>query len=94
MMTMKQEFPRLPSELVEYLPLLDTGLHLLSSTWEFPPPPKGERRKRKVRVDQHQAEQIGYIAEHAKKSREAVITAALLHAKNSSRRPGPAAVSS
>ena len=84
---MKLEYPRLPPELVEYLPLLSTGLHLLISTWEFPPEPPGERRKVKVRLDEKMADQVEYLAKHAGKSRAAVITAALIRAKYSNRRP-------
>lgn len=41
----------------------------------------------RVRIDDAMAAQLDYIAEHSKKSKAAVITAALIHAKNCNRRP-------
>lgn len=90
---MKQEYPRIPPELREYLPLLSSGLHWLKSSWEFPEIPPGERRKVALRLDDEAAADITYLAKHMKKSREAVITAALIYAKNGKRRPGDAQAS-
>lgn len=93
MSSIKQEYPRLEDELIEYLPLLGTGLHLLSSTWIFPPEPDSFRKLKKVRVrvDENQSKLIGEIAAHGKTSRELVIIAALRHAQSSARRPSGAA---
>ena len=84
---MKIEFPRIPPHLAEYVPLLSTGLQLLKSTWTFPNLPEGERRKVRMRLDDADAEDVDFLVKHTRKSREAIITAALLRAKNSHRRP-------
>lgn len=81
------EFPKITEDLAEYLPLLSTGLNLLSASWVFPPEPIGKRRTVRVRLDQAMGAQLDYIVTHSKKSKGAVITAALIHAKNSKRLP-------
>lgn len=85
------EYPRVAKYLVEYLPLLSTGLNLLSASWEFPAEPDTTRVRVRVRIDEAMGAQLDYIAEHSKKSKAAVLTAALIHAKNSNRRPPPRA---
>lgn len=81
------EYPRLAEDLIEYLPILSTGLNLLSASWAFPTSPRGKRVRVRARLDDSMGAQLDYLAEHSKKSKAAVITAALLHAKNSNRRP-------
>jgi predicted transcriptional regulator len=81
------EYPRVNVGLSEYLPLLSTGLNLLSASWEFPAEPHTTRVRVRVRIDDAMAAQLDYIAEHSRKSKAAVITAALIHAQNSNRRP-------
>jgi hypothetical protein len=81
------EYPRINERLSEYLPILSTGLNLLSACWEFPAEPDTKRVRVRVRLDDTMGAQLDYITEHSKKSKAAVITAALIHAKNSNRRP-------
>lgn len=81
------EYPRVNVGLSEYLPLLSTGLNLLSASWKFPAEPDTSRVRVRVRIDEGMGAQLDYIVEHSKKSKAAVITAALIHAKNSNRRP-------
>lgn len=81
------EYPRVNAGLSEYLPLLSTGLNLLLASWEFPAVPDTTRVRVRVRIDEAMGAQLDYIAVHSKKSKAAVITAALIHAQNSNRRP-------
>jgi predicted transcriptional regulator len=60
---------------------------LLSASWEFPAESNAKRVRARVRLDEAMGAQLDYIAAHSKKSKAAVITAALTHAKNSNRRP-------
>jgi hypothetical protein len=84
---MKLEFVRIPPELREYLPILSTGLNILKATWKFPETPPGKTRKYELRIDDECAADITYFVGHTKKSRAAIIIAALIYAKDSKRRP-------
>lgn len=86
---MKLEYPRIPPELLDYVPLLSTGLHLLKSTWTFPEPASSERHKIKLRLCAADAEDIDFLVKHTGQSRQSIIIAALMRAKGSHRRPAP-----
>lgn len=91
MAKIRVEYPRVAEDLIEYLPILSTGLNLLSASWTFPTAPRGKRVRVLARLDHSTGAQLDHLAEHSKKSKAAVITAALIHAKNSNRRPPPRA---
>lgn len=78
---MKFAYPRIPIELIEIIPLIESGVHWLKSSWEFPAVESGERRKVKLRLTDALAQDIAYLSESARISRQAVIVAALVHAK-------------
>lgn len=87
MAKIRVEYPRVAEDLIEYLPILTTGLNLLSASWAFPEAPRGKRVRVRASLNDAMGAQLDHIAAHSKKSKAAVITAALIHAKNSNRRP-------
>jgi hypothetical protein len=78
---------RISPDLKPHISIISVGFSLLLYTWEFPPVAKQGAKAIRVALTKTDKDALDYLVKHSGRSAAEVVSAALIHAKNSKVRP-------